>query len=231
MIDRGEQLLTEHIRILIADDHNVVRGGLRALLETEPGFEVVGEAADGIEAVLKTRALIPDVLLLDLVMPRRNGIEVIQEVKAENPDARILVLTSFSDDEKVFSAIKAGALGYLLKDSSTEKLIQAIRDVFHGESSLHPAIARKLIRELNRIATNAPPSDEPLTEREVEVLVLVARGLSNQEIADMFSISERTVRTHVSNILGKLHLANRTQAALYALKEGLTSLDEHGNVI
>ncbi len=214
------------IRVLIADDHHVVRGGLRALLETEDDIEVIGEASDGLEAVAKTRALAPDVLLLDLVMPRKNGIEAIMEIKNEDPSARILVLTSFSDDEKVFAAIKAGALGYLLKDSSTQELIQAIRDVYSGESSLHPVIARKLIRELNRPATNLPQTDEPLTEREVEVLVFVARGYSNQEIADGLVISERTVRTHVSNILSKLHLANRTQAALYALKEGLATLDE-----
>src|SRR5690606_4113791 len=130
-----------------------------------------------------------------------------------------------SEDERVFAAIKAGALGYLLKETSTHDLLQAIRDVYHGESSLHPAIARKLIRELNR-PTALPPSEEPLTEREAEVLILVARGLSNQHIANSLVISERTVRTHVSNILGKLHLANRTQAALYALKEGLASLDD-----
>ncbi len=217
---------SEKIRVLIADDHHVVRGGLRALLETEDDIDVVGEASDGVEAVMKTRSMEPDVLLLDLVMPRKNGIEAISEIKDENPDARILVLTSFSDDEKVFAAIKAGALGYLLKDSSPYELIQAIRDVYNGESSLHPVIARKLIRELNRPAANLPQTDEPLTEREVEVLVLVARGYSNQEIADGLVISERTVRTHVSNILSKLHLANRTQAALYALKEGLATLDE-----
>ena len=217
---------SEKIRVLIADDHHVVRGGLRALLETEDDIEVIGEASDGVEAVLKTRSMDPDVLLLDLVMPRKNGIEAIMEIKQENPDARILVLTSFSDDDKVFAAIKAGALGYLLKDSSPHELIQAIRDVYNGESSLHPVIARKLIRELNRPAANLPQTDEPLTEREVEVLVFVARGYSNQEIADGLVISERTVRTHVSNILSKLHLANRTQAALYALKEGLATLDE-----
>ena len=217
--------MSETIRVLIADDHTVVRGGLMALLEDVEGIEVVAEAADGQEAVLKARSIKPDVILMDLMMPRKTGIEAIEEIKRENPNARIVVLTSYSDDDKVFAAIKAGALGYLLKETSTQDLLQAIRDVYRGESSLHPAIARKLIRELNR-PTTLPPSDEPLTDREAEVLVLVARGLSNQDIANHLVISERTVRTHVSNILSKLHLANRTQAALYALKEGLTSLDE-----
>lgn len=213
------------IRVLLADDHNVVRGGIRVLIESEEGIEVIDEAADGVEAVLKARSLNPDVILLDLQMPRKTGIEAIEEIKQENPTAKILVLTSYSDDDKVFAAIKAGALGYLLKESSTQELIQAIRDVYHGESSLHPIIARKLIRELNRPSL-LPPADEPLTEREVEVLILVARGLPNQDIANSLYISERTVRTHVSNMLSKLHLANRTQAALYALKEGLVTLDQ-----
>ena len=217
--------MTETIHILIADDHAIVREGLRALIDTERGMELVGEAADGVEAVLRARSLQPDVILLDLVMPRKDGIEAISEIKRENPEARILVLTSFAEDDKVFPAIKAGALGYLLKDSSPQELLQAIREVYRGESSLHPAIARKLIRELNRPPENLPPTEEPLTEREVEVLSLVARGLSNQEIADRLVVSERTVRTHVSNILGKLHLANRTQAALYAVREGLAGLD------
>ncbi|RIK53275.1 MAG: DNA-binding response regulator [Chloroflexi bacterium] len=221
----GRDCVNELIRVLIADDHAVVRGGLTALLEDVEGIQVVAEAGDGVEALLKVRAVKPDVILMDLMMPRMTGIEAIEEIKRENPGARILVLTSFSEDEKVFAAIKAGAQGYLLKEVSPHDLVQAIRDVYHGESSLHPAIARKLIRELNR-PTALPPSDEPLTEREAEVLILVARGLSNQDIANKLVISERTVRTHVSNILGKLHLANRTQAALYALKEGLTTLDE-----
>ena len=217
--------MNERIRVLIADDHHVVRGGIRALLETEEDIDVIDEAADGVETVLKTRSLNPDVILMDLMMPRKTGIEAIEEIKQEDPDARILVLTSYSDDEKVFAAIKAGALGYLLKETSTKELLQAIHDVYRGESSLHPAIARKLIRELNR-PSNLPPADEPLTEREIEVLIFVARGYSNQDIANALFISERTVRTHVSNILSKVHLANRTQAALYALKEGLTNLEE-----
>jgi len=217
--------VSDKIRVLLADDHAVVRGGIRALLEHEDGLEVIGEANDGAEAVDMARALTPDVILLDLAMPQKTGIEAIEEIKSERPDARILVLTSYADDDKVFAAIKAGAMGYLLKQTTPLELFQAVRDVYNGESSLHPTIARKLIRELNR-PTTLPPVDEPLTDREVEVLIFVARGLSNQEIADRLVISERTVRTHVSNILSKLHLANRTQAALYALKEGLTSLDE-----
>jgi NarL family two-component system response regulator LiaR len=216
--------MAEKIRVLIVDDHAVVREGLRALIETEPGMELAGEAADGVEAVAETQALQPDVILLDLMMPRKSGIEAIGEIIAADASARILVLTSFAEDDKVFPAIKAGALGYLLKDASPSELLQAIRDVYRGEPSMHPTIARKLMRELRRPA-ELPPTEEPLTERELEVLQLVARGLSNQEIADELVVSERTVRTHVSNILGKLHLANRTQAALYALREGLARLE------
>jgi NarL family two-component system response regulator LiaR len=187
-------------------------------------MELAGEARDGIEAVLKARSLQPDVIVLDLVMPRQDGIEALGQIKRENPDARILVLTSFAEDERVFAAIKAGALGYLLKDSSCQALLQAIGDVNRGESSLHPAIARKLIEELNR-PSDLFPAQDLLTEREVDVLGLVAQGLSNQEIAEKLVINERTVRNHVSNILGKLHLANRTQVALYALREGMAELD------
>ena len=216
--------MAETIRILIVDDHAIVRRGLRALIDTEPDMEAVGEAADGVEAVLKARSLRPDVILLDMVMPRKDGIPAIVEIKEENPDARILVLTSFAEDEKVFPAIKAGALGYLLKDTLPQELLQAVRDVYGGESSLHPTIARKLVRELSQPSA-LPPTEEPLTAREAEVLTLVARGLTNEEIAKMLVISDRTVGKHVGNILDKLHLANRTQAALYALREGLAKLD------
>jgi NarL family two-component system response regulator LiaR len=212
------------LRVMIADDHAVVREGLRTLITSDPDLEVVGEAVDGIEAVEMALALQPDVILMDLVMPRKGGLQAIDEIAEENPDARILVLTSFADDDKVFPAIKAGALGYLLKDSSPQELLQAVRDVARGVSSLHPTIALKLIREINR-PSDLPPAPEPLTGREVEVLRLVAQGLSNQQIAERLVISEWTVRKHVHNILGKLHLANRTQAALFALREGLADLD------
>lgn len=216
--------MSETIRILIADDHAIVREGLRALFATEPGMELVAEACDGVEAVEKARALKPDVILLDMMMPRKDGLGAIHDIIEENPDARILVLTSFAEDDKVFPAIKAGALGYLLKDSSPQELLQAVRSVYQGEASLHPAIARKLMRELNQ-PPSLPPTTDPLTEREVEVLRHVAQGLSNDEIAEKLVVSERTVRTHVSHILDKLHLANRTQMALYAVREGIAKLD------
>jgi NarL family two-component system response regulator LiaR len=212
------------VRLLIADDHAIVREGLRTLIANEPGMELVGEAADGVEAVALARALHPDVVLMDLKMPRKNGLEAITEIKRENPEIRILVLTSFAEEDQVFPAIRAGALGYLLKDTSPQQLLQAIYDVYRGESSLHPSIALKLIRELNQ-PSNLPPAEQPLTEREVMVLKLVAQGLNNQEIADRLVITEWTVRTHVRNILGKLHLANRTQATLYALREGIVHLN------
>ncbi len=211
--------MTEAIRILIADDHPIVREGVRTLISTEPGMTCVGEACDGDAAVRLYRDLQPDVLLLDLMMPRKDGITAIQEIKRLDPGARVLVLTSFADDDKLFPAIKAGALGYLLKDSSPQELLRAIRQVFQGESSLHPMIARKVLQELNRPST-LPLSQEPLSEREVQVLNLIAGGLSNQEIAGKLVISEHTVRNHVRSILSKLQLANRTQAALYALRNG-----------
>jgi len=218
------QTQTTAIRILITDDHAVVREGLQKLISTEPGMEVVGEAADGVEAVEIACALKPDVILMDMVMPRMGGLEAIQKIKEECPDANILVLTSFSDDETVFPAIKAGALGYLLKNTTPDILLNSIRDVHKGNSSISTDIANKLMSELQR-RSDLPLTEDPLTEREMDVLNLVAQGMTNQEIADQLVISEGTVRTHVSNILSKLHLANRTQAALYALREGYTPLN------
>lgn len=212
------------VRVLIADDHAVVRRGLRELINSEPHLEVVGEAENGEQAVRMNQELRPDVVLMDLVMPVKDGLQAIAEISTQNTGAHILVLTSFVEDDKVFGAIKAGALGYLLKDSSPEELLRAIDHVYRGEPSLHPAIARKLILELNE-PPDLPLSREPLTAREMDVLKLVAQGRTNQEIGERLVISERTVSNHVSNILSKLHLANRVQAALYALREGLTDLD------
>lgn len=215
--------MSKSIRVLIADDHQLVRQGFAALLSVKPGYEVVGQAQNGVEVVKMADTLHPDVILMDLQMPKKNGIEATREIKEANSNSRILIITSFAEDENVYQAIKAGAFGYLLKDSSPQELIQAIDDVYNGRISLHPNIALKLIEELNR-PTDIEIIDEPLTEREIEVLKLVAKGHSNQEIAEKLIVSERTVGTHVSNILNKLHLANRTQAALYALRKGLTDL-------
>lgn len=221
----GMKIMGNEIRILICDDHAVVREGLRALISTEPDMIIAGEAVNGENAVAAFRELRPDVTLLDMVMPRMDGLEALKIIVSEFPGARVLVLTSFSDDEMVFPAIKAGALGYLLKDSTPEELVRGIRAVNRGEASLHPSIARRLIQELSRPAT-LPPTQEPLTEREMEVLRLVAKGYSNEEIGDSLVVSERTARGHVSSILSKLHLANRTQAALYALREGFADLED-----
>ncbi len=213
------------IRVLITDDHAIVRKGIRALLATEPDIEVVGEAGDGAEAVAQAQALKPDVVLMDLVMPRMDGIEATRTITGLLKDTRILVLTSFAADEKVFPAIKAGALGYLLKDSGPFDLLQGIRQVHRGQPTLEPSIASKVLFELAHPAKD-PLTTDPLTARELDVLRLVAQGRSNREIAEKLVITELTVSTHVSNILGKLHLASRTQAALFALREGLASLDD-----
>ncbi|MGD8491255.1 MAG: response regulator transcription factor [Anaerolineae bacterium] len=212
------------IRVLVVDDHAIVRKGIRALLAEFGDIEVVGEASDGQEAIDQAGVLNPDVILMDLVMPGVDGIEATRQITTAEAGPRILVLTSFAGDDKVFPAIKAGALGYLLKDSEPADLVEAIQQVHRGEPSLQPSIARKVLKELRRPSAR-PPTPDPLTDRELEVLSLVAKGLSNPEIAQRLVITEATVRTHVSNILSKLHLANRVQATLYALQEGITSLD------
>ena len=215
------------IHVLVVDDHDIIRKGIKAMLELVPDIELAGEAQNGLEAVKQDEKLSPDVILMDLVMPEMDGIEAIRRIKSRRPEARILVLTTFAGEELVFPAIKAGALGYHLKDSSPEALVEAIREVYRGEASLHPVIARKVLQEITMPSEQSPAVDQ-LTQRELEVLGLVAQGYENKEIAEKLVISEATARTHVSNILGKLHLASRTQAALYALKEGLVSLDETG---
>jgi NarL family two-component system response regulator LiaR len=211
------------IRILVVDDHPVIRKGIKAMLAGEEDIVVAGEATNGKEALDQVARLQPDVILMDLVMPEMDGIEAIRQITGQNPDARILVMTSFAADDKVFPSIRAGALGYLLKDSDPEDMIRMIHQVHRGELSLHPMIAKKIVRELNRPA-ELPLTPKPLTGREVEVLQLIAQGMENQQIADILKLSDATVRTHVSTILSKLHLANRVQATLYALRKGLTSL-------
>ena len=219
--------MSQTIHVLIVDDHTIVRKGIRALLTEIAGIEVVGEAADGLEAVAQANSLCPDVILMDLAMPKMDGIEATRHIKTSLPESRILVMTSFATDDKVLPAIKAGALGYLLKESAPEDLVQAIQQIHRGEPSLHPTIARKVLQEITH-PSDRPPTPDPLTKREAEVLLLVAQGLSNQDIARELHISDPTVRSHVSNIMSKLHLATRIQAALYALREGLVSLDAEG---
>jgi two-component system, NarL family, response regulator LiaR len=216
---------TKKIRVLVVDDHAIIRKGIRAVLELVQDIDLVGEAENGAQAVELEKELNPDVILMDLMMPGMDGIASIKEIKKQRPSARILVLTNFAGEEMIFPAIKSGAVGYHLKDSSPEALIEAIRQVDQGVASLHPSIAKKVLDELHN-AGKQRLADEPLTQREVEVLRRIAQGHENREIAEHLVISEATVRTHVSNILGKLHLASRTQAALYALREGYASLDE-----
>ena len=213
------------IKLLVVDDQTIVRKGIRALLEQVDDIEVIGEASNGEEAVVQAKRLHPDVILMDLMMPKMDGITAIREIQESQSPARIIALTSFVTEDKVFPAIKAGAMGYLLKDSEPEDLITAIRKVNRGEPSLHPIVAKMVLEEISQ-PVKQPLTPDPLTEREVDIVRLVARGLSNRQIADQLVIGEATVRTHVGNVLNKLHVANRVQATLYALREGLTSLDE-----
>ena len=214
------------IKVLVVEDQSVVREGVVAILSLQDDMEVVGEAVDGVAAVELARKTKPDVILLDMVMPRQDGLTTIPLLKEFVPDARILVLTSFAESNRVYQAIKSGALGYMLKDTTRTQLLQSIRDVAKGQASIQPSIAMKVINEIDH-PTEAPGMTENLTRRELETLRLIARGLSNQEIAIVMVLHERTIAKYVSSILNKLHLANRTQAALYAINQGLTSSPEH----
>lgn len=217
---------TEKIRVLIVDDHQVVREGLRSFLDVIDDIELVGEAADGIAAVDMVKRFAPDVVLMDLVMPRLDGIEATRQVKMIDLNIKVIALTSFTEDDKVFPAIQAGASSYLLKDVSPDNLIDAIRAAHRGEARLHPDITRKLMEQISHTAhpTRSSQLDE-LSEREKSVVRLVAKGRSNHEIAQELVISDKTVKTHISNILSKLQLNDRTQLAIYAIKNGLADGD------
>jgi NarL family two-component system response regulator LiaR len=218
--------MAKPIRVLLAEDDHLVRAGLRSLFADEPDLEVVGEASNGVEAIARTEALRPDVILLDLFMPGLSGLDAIAAIRQHNPAARILVLSGYDDGDLIFAAIQAGATGYLLKTAALPDLVRAIRTVYAGETSLQPSIATKLVHRL----THSLPPVKPIsvTERERLILQLVARGLSNAEIAQSLQINLTTVRTHLNRILRKLHLASRTQAALYALRTGLATLHDDG---
>lgn len=216
----------EKIKVLIVDDHQVVRQGLRTFLELHEDMIVVGEAGDGLAAVEAARQLQPDIVLMDLVMPRLDGVEAIRQIKSLNDAIKVIALTSFTDDDKVFPAIQAGASSYLLKDVSPDHLVASIRAVNEGEARLHPDITRKLmnatrVSQQNNSARELVESMGSLTEREREIIRLIAQGRSNQEIGQILVISYKTVRTHVSNILRKLNLVDRTQLAIFAIKNGL----------
>lgn len=231
-MSKSDSSAGERIRVLIVDDHAMVRQGLRTFLELQDAstlpIEVVGEAVNGIEAVDMARRAQPDVVLLDLMMPQMDGLQATPKIIECSPRSRVIILTSFGEEDKVLPAIRAGAQGYLLKDIPPTELVQAVREAYQGKVQLHPEIAKKLMSlaaakdkpAINRAATE--PEIE-LTDREGEVLQLIADGMNNREIAEKLVISEKTVKTHVSNILSKLHLDDRTQAAIYALRHGLTT--------
>src|ERR671916_233761 len=212
----------EKISLVLVDDHAIVRQGLRTYLELQPDITVVGEASDGREAIGVVRDTLPDIVLMDLVMPNSDGVEATRAITGLVPSTRVIVLTSFSEDEKVFASIKAGAQGYLMKDVLPQDLVRAIRTVHRGEAQLDPEIARKLMQEFSNPQPATPKHD--LTDRELEVLRLIAQGKSNKDISEDLVLSEKTVKTHVSNILQKLHLSDRTQAAVYALRQKIVDI-------
>ena len=214
----------EHtIRVLVVDDHAIVRQGLRAMLESKGGIEVIGEAGDGEQAVVQAQLLRPDVILMDLEMPHKSGISATQEIIAAQPDARILILSSFSDDAQIVESMRAGALGYLLKTAKLDDLVNAIRQINEGETPLNPLVARRLLVSIS------PPRMEPrllevLTDRELMILPLVVRGMTNKEIGERLGIATRTVGTHIGNMIHKAEVDNRVQLSMLAVRQGLTSL-------
>ncbi|MGI6206571.1 MAG: response regulator [Anaerolineae bacterium] len=213
--------MAEPISVLLVDDHALVRQGVRAFLDTLPDIEVIGEAGSGEEAVAFLAEQLPDVVLMDLIMPGMDGVEATRQIRRASPHTQVIVLTSYHEDEHIFPALRAGALSYVLKDIGPVELADAVRKAAAGEAVLHPRVAARVIRELQGTREDAPNPFTELTDRELELLRLIADGLSNSEIAAKLYISEKTVKGHVSNILSKLHLADRTQAAVYAWREGL----------
>jgi NarL family two-component system response regulator LiaR len=213
--------MTEQITVMIVDDHEMVRKGAKGYLEAQPEIAVVAEAESGEEAVRLAREYVPDVVLMDLVMPGMDGVEATRKVKDVSPRTQIIILTSFHEDEHIFPALQAGAISYLLKDVKASELVEAIQRASNGEASLHPRVAARLIKQFSHGEPDRSNLFTELTAREVEILTLIARGFTNQKIADDLVISVGTVKGHVSNILSKLHLADRTQAAVYAWQEGI----------
>ena len=224
MIENKDITVTTPIRVLFADDHPLVRQGMEISLSAQEDVSLEACATNGLEAVVLAKEIHPDVIIMDLQMPVMDGITAIREITLNDPTSRIIVLTSFPDDDSVFQAIKAGARGYLLKDMDPAELIAAIHAVYNDEVALHPSVARKLMKEIKEPQQSRPGKGEMLTPREVEILQYLAQGLSNREIAETLTVSTRTVTTHVRNILDKLHLANRTQAALYAIEQGISDV-------
>jgi NarL family two-component system response regulator LiaR len=225
VFEEGQDTVTDPITVLLVDDHELVRRGVRAFLETQPGITVVAEAGGGEEAVRLAAEHAPDVALMDLIMPGMDGVEATRRLTAQSPRTNVIMLTSYHDDEHVFPAIRAGALSYVLKEVGPEQLADAVRKAAAGEAVLHPRVAARVVRELHGARRDEPNVFRELSDRELEVLKLIAEGMNNAEIAGRLYVSEKTVKSHVSNILGKLHLVDRTQAAVYAWRQGVVRRD------
>ena len=218
--------MTDPISIILVDDHEVVRNGVRAYLDTLPDFQVVGEASSGEEALTLVSDLIPDIVLLDLILPGMDGVETTRRIKKISPRTQVVVLTSYHEDVHIFPALKAGAIAYILKDMKMEKLVEALRRAVRGEVTLHPRVAARVLQNIRGEDAESEPLFTELTERELDVLRLIANGLTNSQISERLVISENTVKGHVSNILSKLHVADRTQVAVYAWQKGLVQRDQ-----